>query len=152
MHLNLFQPKLDIGSKLLEISGSSHHDIHIFYHFDKISYQTWGTLVDTPFPFSMARLSYYHRNGSPISLIMTWILRPHTSLPYSSHKFMMGFLFRVSLHKHVLKYLHEHFCLLLQSLSLMLCIFLCSHFLLYNTYKPLLLFSWHIHVRTIWFR
>ena len=74
-------------------------------------------------------LSYSHRPGIPIST-MNWILRPHTSLPYISDHFLIGSLFCVSLHKHVLKYLHENLCLLLQCLLLMLCIYLCSHFLL----------------------
>ena len=75
-------------------------------------------------------LSYSHRSGSPISPIMTYSLRPHTSLPYSSDHFLMGSLFRDSLHKHVLKYMHEHLCLLLRCLLFMFFICLCSHFLL----------------------
>ena len=86
-------------------------------------------------------LSYSHRLGIPISPIVTWSLRPHTSLPYISDHFSKGSLFFVSLHKHVLKYLHANLCLLLRCLFLMLCICLCSHFFSQNACKPLLMFN-----------
>ena len=50
MYLNLFQPKIAIGSNLLENGGSAHH-ICIFHHSDRRDYQTWDTLVSIPFPF-----------------------------------------------------------------------------------------------------
>ena len=83
-----------------------------------------------PIAILFLMVSYSHRTGIPINPIMTQSLRPHTSLPYSFDHFLMGSLFCVSLHKHVLKYLHENLCLLLRCLFLILCICLCSHFLL----------------------
>ena len=89
-----------------------------------------GHPIQHPISILVPMLSYSHRPGIPISPIMTWSLRLDTSLPYSSNHFLMGSLFHVSLHKNVLKYLHEHLFLLLQCLLLMLHICLCSHFLL----------------------
>ena len=103
-----------------------------------------------PIAILVPMLSYSHRPGSPISPIMTWSLRPHTSLPYSSDHFLMGSLFFVSLHKHVLKYLYEHLCLLLWCLLLMLRICLCSHFFLKMHVNHCFCLSWPIHARSVW--
>ena len=98
-----------------------------------------------PISILVPMLSYSHRFGSPISPIMTWSLRPHTSLPYNSDHFLMGSLFCVSLHKHVLKYPHEHLCLLLRCLFLILSICPCSQFLLKMPINQCFCFSWTIH-------
>ena len=101
-----------------------------FPPFQQKSLPNMGHPSQHPISILVPILSYYHRPLIPGSPIITWSLRLHTSLPYSSDHFLMGSLFHVSLHKHVSKYLHEHLCFMLRYLFLKLHICLCSHFLL----------------------
>ena len=94
-----------------------------------------------PISILVPMLSYSHRPESPISPIMTWSLRPHTSLPYISDHFLIGSLFCVSLHNHVLKYPHEHFFLTASVLISYIAYIPLQLLFAQNSYKPLLLFN-----------
>ena len=120
-----------------------------FPPFQQKSLPNMGHPIQHLLSISVPMLSYSHRPERSISPIMTWSLRPHTSLPYSFDHFPIGSLFCVSLHKHVLKYLHEHLCLLLRCLLLMLHICLCSHFLLKFPINHRFCFSCPMYVITI---